>query len=100
MSENKQGIIIKCVHCFLQNDNPVGDIRTSRFIDKWKTTVENQIAHMSNICVFKMNDSITVGMCRSEIMCFNNFIAQFQSPALCENRIRKQLMLFSSLLFG
>ena len=54
---------------------------TSTAVNKWMTAIKHQVAHVNNVCVFKMNKTITISMGGSPIMHGNAFVTYMFLPA-------------------
>ena len=80
--------------------DPISHTRSGAPVYKGMTTIEHQVAHVHNVCMFKMNNSISICMTVSIIIKANFFLTDLFTPGFSKSFIRIQLLVFDLLLNG
>ena len=82
MTKNKEGIVVKLALNFIQHHDPVVNGSTCTSVDKCPAPVKYQVAHMGNIGVREKDNTVSVGMRRSPVICFYIFLHFFVFPGI------------------
>src|ERR1700733_11190387 len=80
MAKNKNGFLVKGSQGFIKDSNPVFYGCSCVAVHKCPASVKNQITHMGNIGMLKMDNAVAICMCGPEIVSPDLFFADFIIP--------------------
>src|SRR5438046_1706482 len=86
------------IRCSIKCSDPISHTRSGAPVYKGMTTIEHQVAHVYNVRMFKMNNSVAISMTSSMIIKANLFLTDLVTPGFNQSFIRIQLLVFDLLL--